>query len=647
MTKSSPSGTPEKEGKRDVVEDVVVSSPKRLKLDSDAASDKPEEEKAPTKKQLEKIERQKQRELEKVERDRKKEEERIKKEEDRRLREEERKKKLEEKELEKESRRKKLEEEKIERDRKKEEERLKKLAEREEKEKIRLEKKLKLEEEKRKADEEKRKAEEAKKRAEEAKERSQMKISSFFTPKKRVSSEESEPLTNSIGNDNSDTPSTGATSTASSTSSSTASTNATSTSTSPSKSNNRSSPSKNSHICTYDRVFLPFFQKKNVTMPKSSTLSKEDLAIAKDSFDSIISIKREENQHSYENFMKNCTFKIQSKTSNSSVETTKSEMSTEKIMAALNSNDATENEIYDMIERIPPIKYLQFYENSKPPYIGTWCSEEHLKIKFPANDPFFKIPAGVDYDYDSDFDWNEEEDGEEGEGEDIDNDEDDEEEEDVMDEEEEDFEDFVDSNGEGQKKKKRFVGPLISLSIWNDGNDNDFFETMKYEPVNEKIQFPINPTFGYWSRKKVEKDEDREESKAVDSNNVKVATQQQSEEKPSLPMSSSVGAAVSATAAAHTTITDIIGSNSAPNVLVAQKPKIKDSKAIFELLKFVEENNDFTIGTLVELSHKKFKSFTKALIKHTIKDIATYNKKTGNWEVNQEIKEKLSQGVNA
>lgn len=637
MTKLSPSGTPEKEGKRDIVEEVLASSPKRLKLDTDVASDKPEEEKAPTKKQLEKIERQKQRELEKLERDRKKEEERIKKEEDRRLREEERKKKLEEKELEKESRRKKLEEEKIERERKKEEERLKKLAEREEKEKIRLEKKLKLEEEKRKADEEKKKAEEAKKRAEEAKERSQMKISSFFTPRKRVLSEDSEPLASSIGNDSSDTPQT-----ASTTSSSTTSTSATSTSTSPSRSNNKSSPSKNVHICTYDRVFLPFFQKKNVTMPKLGTLTKEDLALAKDRFDSILSIKCEEDQASYVNFMKNCRLKIQSETSNSSVATTKTEMLTEKIMAALNSNDATENEIYDMIERIPPVKYLQFYENSKPPYIGTWCSEEHLKIKFPANDPFFKIPAGVDYEYDSDFDWNEEEDGEEGEGEDIDNDEDDEEEEDGMEEEEEDFEDFVDSNGEGQKKRKRFVGPLISLSIWNDGNDNDFFETMKYEPVNEKIQFPINPTFGYWSRKKVEKEEDREESKAGDANTKEAA--QSSEEKPLLPMLLLVGAAVAA--ASPTTLTDIIGSKTAPNVLVAQKPIIKDNKAIFELLKFVEENNDFTIGTLVELSHKKFKSFTKALIKHTIKDIATYNKKTGNWEVNQDIKEKFSQGVN-
>lgn len=41
----------------------------------------------------------------------------------------------------------------------------------------------------------------------------------------------------------------------------------------------------------------------------------------------------------------------------------------------------------------------------------------------------------------------------------------------------------------------------------------------------------------------------------------------------------------------------------------------------------MENNNDFTIGTLVELSKKEFKDFTKALIKNTIQEIAVYDKK--------------------
>lgn len=83
-----------------------------------------------------------------------------------------------------------------------------------------------------------------------------------------------------------------------------------------------------------------------------------------------------------------------------------------------------------------------------------------------------------------------------------------------------------------------------------------------------------------------------------------------------------------------------MGTSSSPNILIAQKKTIKDSLVLADLIKFVENNNDFTIGTLVELSKKEFKDFTKALIKNTIQEIAVYDKKSSKWEIKAEMKEK-------
>lgn len=630
MTQSIPSplGTPEASEitKKGLKSEETFGSPtpplKKIKLDTPEEEDKKDvtetgsaatEDKPLTKKQLEKLERQRQREVEKEERDRKKEEERKQKEEERRVKEEERRKKLEEKELEKEMRRKKLEDEKIEREKKKEEERLKKVAEREEKEKQRLDKKLKLELEKKRADEEKKKAEEAKKKAEEAKERSQMRISSFFTPKKEKEIETEKDADMAIEVERIETETIVA-----------------------DASNNEinicltNSPSKSpkSIRSTYDKVFLPFFQKTNVIMANTTIkLSQDELAKHKSAFDSII--LKKSTPSSYLEFMK---------TNTTTYEQTENP-TPEQIIAALNSTETTETQIYNMIEKLPPVKYLQFYENSKPPYIGTWCSLEHKTVGFPRGNPYFKVPSGIDYEYDSDFDWNEDDD-EDGEGEDIDNDDDEDDEEELEDEEE--FEDFVDSNGDGQRmKKKKFMGPLISLSIWNDGSDNEFFNSMSYERINEKIEFPINPNHNYWSRKRTE-----DQKKSITTNGTGNTTESKTESTSTPPKSKASTNKATETstpgAGSNLAITNIIGSNSSPNVLIAQKPKIKDAKAVLELIKFVEENNDFTIGTLVELSHKKFKSFTKAILKHTIQYIATYNKKSGKWEIDQEVKDKIS-----
>lgn len=546
---------------------TLNSTPSPIDEDNDKSSTK-----ALTKKQIEKLDRQKHREIERLEKEKKKEEERLRKEEERKLKEEERKRKAYEKEKEKEMRRKKLEEEKLEREKRKEEERLKKLAEKEEREKQRLEKKRKNEELKERKENERKLAEEEKRKAEELKERSQMKISNFFTigktvkpsPTKIEHKSESNIIDISI----------------------------------------HESKEKEEELDIYNKVFLPFFQKKNVVIAPPLQLSDSELKKSIDNFDSIVKGLNND----YENSDISAFFK------SSQPKTTERKFtSPQDIVNALNSSQATESQIYEMFQNLLPIKYLQFYENTKPPYIGTWCSATHVLTKFPVRNPFDTSKSGLDYSYDSDADWNGDDAEDEGEGEDIDNDDEDDDDEDIDDEEE--MEDFVESN-DLMKKKKRIMGPLVAISKWNNDDENDFefFDELKYERLDVNIEFSIDPLGNYWDTKKEKLKSHTTE--ATNTNSIK-----QTNDHGSSPSKSDRGT---------------------PNILTPQKPTIKDPKAIHELIQFIEKNNDFTIGTLVELSKKEFKTFTKALLKHTIQDIAFYNKKSGNWIVKPELKEKLS-----
>lgn len=526
-----------------------------------------------TKKQIEKLGRQKQREMERIEKEKKREEDRIRKEEERRVKEDERKRKAYKKEMEKEMRRKKLEEEKLEREKKKDEERLKKLTEKGERERQRLEKKRKNEELKERKDHERKLAEEEKRKAEESKERSQMKISNFFTIGKTV---KSSPIKNEPKKD-----------------------------TQIVDLSNDESKEKEEETDIYNKVFLPFFQKKNVIMALSIQLTDSGLKKSIADFDSIVKAANNKSENTdISKFFKACKPKLREKNFTTP----------QDIVNALNSSQATESQIYEMFQNLLPMKYLQFYENIKPPYIGTWCSSNHMSTKLPVRNPFDTSKSGLDYSYDSDAEWNGEDAEDEGEGEDIDNDDEDDDDDDIDDEEE--MDDFVESN-DLMKKKKRIMGPLVAISKWNndDENDHEFFDEIKYERLDINIEFSIDPFTNYW-----------------DVNKEKVVNSQTTEHTSFVNLLKNQGTSPNKS------------TSRSPNILTAQKPTIKDPKAIHELIQFIEKNNDFTIGTLVELSKKEFKTFTKALLKHTIQDIAFYNKKSGNWIVKPELKEKLSIG---
>lgn len=112
----------------------------------------------------------------------------------------------------------------------------------------------------------------------------------------------------------------------------------------------------------------------------------------------------------------------------------------------------------DLIKRIP-MKTLQFAEDVRPPYQGTFTRPMSLSDAISlARNPFKRSIPNINYDYDSEAEWDDPE-----EGEDLDSDDGDEE----MDEEDEDLDGFLDDGeDEGAQgvRKKVVVGDLEPVS---------------------------------------------------------------------------------------------------------------------------------------------------------------------------------------
>lgn len=455
------------------------------------------------------------------------------------------------KELEREVKRQERERKDRERQLKREQAEKEKERRREEEKAKREEKRIKMEEEKRRKEEErklkegerkqkeeeKKQKEENRKRKEEQKDRSQMKISSFFAVK---------PVK---------------------------------THSRPATPKNSTPPSLESSLVLYSRQFLPFFIKQNVVMAPASDLRADELTKRISSFDA--GIKGTSPRAHLSDLVPSQRFDKHI-----------SYTSVQQLVDALNSS-TTEKQLQHLVEILPPIKYLQFYENSKPPYIGTWCSEIHLSTNITQLNPLEMTLTGYDYNYDSDLDW----DGDDDEGEDIDDLEDGDDDDDEANDDD-DMEDFVDDNNE-VTKRRRPIGSISPVSRWNYNTEEDkaHFDDLKYERLDYDIQFPIDPLCNYWSGDKV--------SVSVPKEKIKDGT---------IPVK-------------------IL--SAAPTVLTPNKPAIKDAKVVAELIKFVEKNSDFTIGTLSELAKKEFKSYTKSMLKHTIQEVACYNKKRSVWEIKQ------------
>lgn len=112
----------------------------------------------------------------------------------------------------------------------------------------------------------------------------------------------------------------------------------------------------------------------------------------------------------------------------------------------------------DLLAAIP-IKYLQFAEDVRPPYIGTFTKilEARARSNLCRN-PFSRTLPAVNYDYDSEAEWEEP-----GEGEDLES----EGEEEDEDEDADDIEEFLDDaeeTGDPSSKRRLMCGDLEPIS---------------------------------------------------------------------------------------------------------------------------------------------------------------------------------------
>ncbi|CAK9440961.1 uncharacterized protein LODBEIA_P48300 [Lodderomyces beijingensis] len=414
------SGKVEPKKKNEEVElkqEEKLAKKRKLEADKESKKRKMEEEREAKRRKVEEEREAKKKKLEeeKLEKERKREEERLEKEKKREAEKLEKLRKKQEESQEK-DRRKKAEQE--EKERKRLADQAEKDRRREMKEREKLEKRAKLEEEKRAKELEKLEMEEEKRKAQEAKDRSQKKISSFFqagpkrkTPERGVSQE-----------------------------------------------NKEVSEGKTDYECD----FLPFFVQENVVFKKPKTRFSIE---TRQYLDSLLQSESgaAPDFHSYLSQKSHL-----SQINNGSMTTP------ESLLTALNMPTTTESLLNQMISNLPPIKYISFYENSKPPYVGTWHSEKHqAQMGEIISNPLDVQTTGFDYDYDSDLDWNEDE----REGDEIDDEEEDEE--DPASADEDDDETFIEHDAE---TSTRNLKQLVVINKWNDESNKHFFDA--YSTVN-------------------------------------------------------------------------------------------------------------------------------------------------------------------
>ncbi|QPG73627.1 hypothetical protein FOA43_000939 [Brettanomyces nanus] len=255
-----------------------------------------------------------------------------------------------------------------------------------------------------------------------------------------------------------------------------------------------------------------------------------------------------------------------------------------------------------------PKKFLQFYENVKAPYCGTYSFTIYDVNEDLAINPFAKISTtkdlSINYDYDSDLEKPEDDEEEEGEDIDLEADDEDDEDEDSSDElsgESSDFDGFVEKEDDSQgssNSKRKILGPLKPESRWIHGTIGDddafgqYFNTLGFERLNYTIQFPIDPLCEYW---KVEAGS--------------AAT----------PFSTSSSSATAST-------------------LQAKKRTITDDADLKRMTEFILQNRDYTLNTLTELMQKQVLSqYSRSMVKNSIRQAAAFDKKKNEWVLNNVV----------
>ena len=328
-------------------------------------------------------------------------------------------------------------------------------------------------------------------------------------------------------------------------------------------------------VSDFEKYFLPFYVKSGVVMVNSyNSTTSEDL----------------------ESKVKDIDQLLESNDTSSSIEWLHShnqkhgyeiKMTAVQVLQTMTAKKKSDEELSKLLDKVPQ-KFIKFYENVRPPYVGTFSK----KLTLPRDNPFSTEGTGFDYGYDSDLDWvNEEE--EEGGVDDLENDDEDEEEEqDDEDDGENEMDGFLDKDDdETGVSRKKFVGPLIpTIKLRKDLSTLDeesqkYFALVSVECLYQDAEFPVDPF------------------KPL---NKRVAT-----ETPDQPEQKS--------------------SSTTPNKKT--KSLITEPQDIVKLLEQVHDST-FSLSTITEIVQKHLPQYKKDTIKNSIKEYAAKSTKGDRkWQV--------------
>ncbi|AQZ15457.1 RLF2 (YPR018W) [Zygosaccharomyces parabailii] len=342
----------------------------------------------------------------------------------------------------------------------------------------------------------------------------------------------------------------------------------------------------------YEKFFLPFYAKEGVSVNTTIPFSHSKLDESKTRIDLLL--KRNDDDVTRWLAASQGSIKPPQKPGYAAV----------TLLQQMTSKEATDEELKNLLSLIPQ-KYIKFYENVRPPYMGTYSKS----VLLPADDPFSTKDTGYNYDYDSDLEWINDEDEEEGGG--VDNLESGEEDEDEEDEEasEGEFDGFLDTEdniSNVHSNKRRFIGPLIPTVCLRTNqdtmqeDDRCYYDMVSVQYLMADQSFPIDPL--HYIRQNGE----------------------------------------SHTALKGCTSDSQHDSCSSPSV----SPEKKKAKSLIsepkDLLKLFDEIQDstFSLGTVTEIAQKNLPFYSKQTIKNTVKQYAARSSVKGETARKWTIKDK-------
>ncbi|KAI9828350.1 MAG: hypothetical protein M1832_002778 [Thelocarpon impressellum] len=274
----------------------------------------------------------------------------------------------------------------------------------------------------------------------------------------------------------------------------------------------------------YERAFPPFFVQTHVAVAPQNRFSKADDALqaTRDRIDQYL--KREAStEETHEHACETFDIKRLHAPSNTWNRSNRPRHSVKQLIAQLHGSPSNPVDLTDAASQPRsedllagvPVKFLQFAEDVRPPYRGTYSKLPHEKSSLGrGRNPFQRALPNTNYDYDSEAEWEEPEDGE-----DLDS----EGEEDAGSEEEGDEMDgFLDDEDmpegpAGAGNRRRVTGgdmePVSSGMCWElahgrplqhskvEGSPTASLGQYRLEVISEAVRMPIDPfSASYWQK---------------------------------------------------------------------------------------------------------------------------------------------------